>query len=673
MTHQNNRTAAAERVRELQGLLHEHAHRYYVLDAPIISDGEYDALFQELLSLEKAYPELVTADSPSRRVGGAPLDRFSQVEHRVPMLSLENAFGDEDLREFEERLIRFLGQGLTLSYVAEPKLDGLAVELVYEDGVLTLGSTRGDGRTGEEITAQLRTVKAIPLRLRNAPPHLLEVRGEVFMGLNGLRMLNEQQLSQGRQPFANPRNAAAGSLRQLDPAITASRPLDFFAYGVSAPVDTGCRTHYEMLAYLQSLGLPVNSLTRQCGTIAEVIGAFKDLAALRHQLPYEIDGMVVKVDPLLLQERLGVKSRAPRWAVACKFPATQATTILRDVEFQVGRTGAVTPVALLEPVNVGGVTVSRATLHNQDELERKDLRYGDTVLIQRAGDVIPEIVKAVVETRTGAERKITMPTECPVCRHPLSRPEGEAVTRCHNPHCEAQRLRSLIHFTSKAGLDIEGLGKKYVEQLFELRIIRDIPDIFTLPREQLAGLEGWGEKSADNVISAVQERLSPPLGRLLAALGIRFIGEVTAAALERHFNDLESLVSASKEDLLEIEGIGEQAASSIVDYFSDARVTAMLGRLQQAGVHPLRPADSGGSLPLAGQVILFTGSLQTVSRDEAKKLVKENGGQIATSVTQKTTLVVAGDKAGSKLTKALELGKTIVTEAEFLQRVQKPD
>lgn len=657
-----------ERIAELRRQLREHAHRYYVLDAPVISDGEYDALFQELLTLEKAHPHLVTADSPSQRVGGAPLDKFSQIEHRLAMLSLENAFNDDDLREFEERLLRFLSQERYLSYVAEPKLDGLAVELVYEGGALILGSTRGDGKIGEEITAQLRTVKAIPLRLRNAPPHRLEVRGEVFMGLEGLRKLNDQQFRLGRQPFANPRNAAAGSLRQLDPAITASRPLDFFAYGVSQPTETGQKTHYEMLEYLGTLGLPVNGLTRKCSTMDEVITAFHDLAAQRHALPYEIDGMVVKVDSLLLQERLGNKARAPRWAVACKFPATQATTILRTVEFQVGRTGAVTPVAILEPVNVGGVTVSRATLHNQDELQRKDLRYGDTVLIQRAGDVIPEIVKAVVENRTGSEQPITMPADCPVCRHPLARPEGEAVTRCHNPHCEAQRLRALMHFTSKAGLDIEGLGKKYVEQLFELKIIRDIPDIFTLPKERLASLEGWGEKSADNVISAVRERLNPPLGRLLAALGIRFIGEVTAALLENHFSDLEALISASREELLEVEGIGEQAASSIVDYFSDARVREMLDRLQAAGVRPVA-AQSDSGKPLAGEVILFTGSLRTISRNEAKKLVKEHGGQIATSVTQKTTMVVAGEKAGSKLAKALEMGKTIVSEAEFLQRI----
>jgi len=657
-----------ERVRELRRLLHEHNHRYYVLDDPIISDGEYDALFRELLQLEQDHPELVTEDSPSLRVGAPPVDRFIQVEHRVAMLSLENAFGDEDLVDFEERVQRFLGRDLTLSYVAEPKLDGLAVELVYEHGALVLGSTRGDGKIGEEITAQLRTVRTIPLRLQHSPP-LLEVRGEVFMSRSGLEKLNAQQLAVGRQVFANPRNAAAGSLRQLDPGITASRPLDFYAYGVSRPADTGCTSHLEMLGHLRDLGLPVNSLTRRCGSVAEVIAAFHEMAGLRHTLPYEIDGMVVKVDDLQLQERLGTKARAPRWAVACKFPATQATTILRNVEFQVGRTGAVTPVAILEPVNVGGVTVSRATLHNQDELERKDLRYGDTVLIQRAGDVIPEVVKAVVEKRTGAERPIVMPESCPVCRHPLSRPEGEAVTRCHNPHCDAQRLRSLIHFTSKAGLDIEGLGRKVMEQLYELQLVRDIPDIFGLRKDLLAGLDGWGEKSADNALAAIRERMNPPLGRFLAALGIRFVGEVSAAALENHFSSLESIVSATREGLLEIEGIGEQAATSIVDYFGDERVREMLARLQEAGFSPHAPRRDTSGLPLAGEVVLFTGSLEHISRNEAKKLVKDYGGQIATSVTQKTTLVVAGEKAGSKLTKALEAGKAIISEADFLKRI----
>lgn len=654
-----------ERVRQLHALLHEHAHRYYVLDNPVISDSEYDAFFQELLKLEETHPELVTEDSPTKRVGGAPLDKFQQVTHQVPMLSLENAFDDNDIREFEARLCRFLHQEMALSYVAEPKLDGLAVELIYTNGVFTLGSTRGDGTTGEEITAQLRTIKSIPLHLQGSPPDKLEVRGEVFMSHSGFEKLNLQQQQENKQLFANPRNAAAGSLRQLDPTITASRPLQFFAYGVSIPEDTGCKTHYQLLTYLTTLGLPVNQLTRQCNTLDEVIATFHALVAQRYQLDYEIDGMVVKVDELKLQSRLGNKARAPRWAIACKFPATQATTRLTDVEFQVGRTGAITPVAILEPVNVGGVTVSRATLHNQDELDRKDLHYGDTVLLQRAGDVIPEIVKPVVENRTGTELPIQLPTRCPVCDHPLEKPAGEAVTRCFNPYCEAQRLRGLIHFASKAGLDIEGLGKKYIEQLFGEKLIADIPDIFTLQRPQLATLDGWGEKSADNVLEAINQKLQPPLHRLLAALGIRFVGEVTASLLEQHFTTLEALINSSLEDLLEIEGIGAQAATSIIEYFHDPRVQEMLKRLYEAGLEPQVAVTQADSLVLSDMVMLFTGSLKTLSRNEAKKLVKENGGQIATSVTRKTTHVVVGEKAGSKLKKAQEAGKKILTEQEF--------
>lgn len=662
---------AKQRIEELHRLLHEHGHRYYVLDSPSISDGEYDALFRELLELEEKHPELVTADSPSTRVGGVPLDKFSQVEHRVPMLSLENAFNDDDLFEFQTKLMRFLNTDTPLTYVAEPKLDGLAVELVYEQGILIQGSTRGDGKTGEDISAQLRTVQSIPLRLTGTPPRLLEVRGEVFMAQAGFQRLNELQLEQGKQPFANPRNAAAGSLRQLDPTITASRPLDFFAYGVSAPEATGCTGHFDVLQYLGNKGLPINGLTKRCETIADVITAFKELGELRHDLPYEIDGMVVKVDTLAMQERLGNKARAPRWAIACKFPATQATTTLQNVEFQVGRTGAVTPVAILEPVNVGGVTVSRATLHNQDEIERKGLHYGDTVLIQRAGDVIPEIVKPIEEQRDRSAQPVVIPVVCPVCDHPLEKPEGEAVTRCNNPYCPAQRLRTLIHFTSKAGLDIEGLGKKYIEQLFEQGIVKDIPDIFNLDRDRLAELDGWGEKSADNVLDAVQGRKNPFLGRLLAALGIRFIGEVTAALLEQHFPSLDELAGASREDLLDVDGIGEQATNSIVEYFGDERIAAMITQLRKFGVEPKVRQQTEGTQPLSDHVVLFTGSLSQLSRNEAKKLVKDNGGQIATSVTKKTTIVVAGEKAGSKLKKALEMEKTVMSEEEFLQLINK--
>ncbi len=656
----------AERLLELRRQLNEHSYRYYALDQPIISDGEYDRLFQELLDIEARHPELASEDSPSRRIGAPPLDGFSQVRHRLPMLSLENAFSDADILAFEERLLRFLNQTERPAYVIEPKLDGLAVELVYRDGLLIQGSTRGDGQVGEEITAQLRTIRSIPLRLHRQFAGLLEVRGEVFMENAGLSRLNEQQLAAGRPVFANPRNAAAGSLRQLDPAVTASRPLRFLAYGVSVPADTGCTGQYQLLTHLASLGLPVSQLTRFCPSLAEVIAGFAEFAALRHDLPYEIDGMVIKVDSLPLQERLGNKARAPRWALACKFPAKQETTRLLGVDFQVGRTGAITPVAILEPVSVGGVMVSRATLHNQDELARKDLRIGDTVLIQRAGDVIPEVVMAITENRDGSEVPVSMPTHCPVCRQPLTRPEGEAVTRCLNLHCTAQRLQGLIHFASKAGLDIEGLGRKNIEQLLEAGLVSDIPDIFTLEQSVLEDLDGWGSKSAENVIAAIVAKKTPPLGRFLTALGIRFVGEISATALESHFSSVSELAQAKREQLLEIEGIGEQAAASILDFFNSARGRELLNRLDEIGVHPAPPAADAGGQSLAGFVILFTGGLENLSRDEAKKLVKEHGGQIATSVTQKTTHIVAGEKAGSKLGKAAELGKTILTEKEFL-------
>jgi len=593
------------------------------------------------------------------------------------MLSLKNAFSEDDLKKFENALLLFLKPNITpdaLSYMAEPKIDGLAVELIYEQGRLRQGSTRGDGNTGEDITAQIKTISSIPLQLHNQLDsrftQRLEVRGEVFLDLNTFKKINQELIQRGEPLFANPRNAAAGSLRQLDPAITAQRSLKFLAYGIADPTQTPCSTQQDLLSWLGSMGLPVSELTRVCPSLADVITRFNQLAALRHTLPYEIDGMVVKVDNLSLQQRLGNKTIAPLWAIAYKFPPLQATTRLNKVDFQVGRTGAITPVALLKSVELGGVMVSRATLYNYNDFNRKDLRIGDTVLVQRAGDVIPEVVKVLVEKRDGREAPIVMPAQCPVCGHDLLKPAGEAVTRCVNPHCPAQRLRSLIHFTSKAGLDIEGLGKKSMAQLFTLELVRDIPDIFTLYRDQLSGLEGWGDKSADKVIVAIQAAKQPPLGKFLGALGIRFVGEVIASLLEQRFPSLQQLMDTSMDALLEIEGIGKQAACSIVVYFSDPDVRAMFVRLQQAGVTPEAGRKSREDQPLSGRVFLFTGTLATLSREEAKKLVKDQGGQIAATVTQKMTHLVAGEKAGSKLKKAKELGKIILTEQEFLQMIQ---
>ena len=657
-----------QRLKELKQLLTEHSHNYYVLDNPQISDGEYDRLFQELLEIEKKHPQWVTQDSPSQRVGGEALEAFEQVEHRIPMLSLENAFNEQDLFDFEERLKRYLLlEDDSLSYMAEPKLDGLAVELVYENGILIQGSTRGNGKVGEDITAQLRTVSSIPLRLLQTDIPLLEVRGEVFMGSVGFENLNQQRAAAGEDLFANPRNAAAGSLRQLDPTVTATRPLDFFVYAVSDPQDSGCSSQQELFRFLKKLGFPVNKHIRFCADIQSVIARFADLSALRQELSYEIDGMVVKVDDFALQARLGVKARAPRWAIACKFPAIQATTVINDVIFQVGRTGAVTPVAILEPVDVGGVLVSRATLHNADEILRKDLHLGDTVLIQRAGDVIPEIVKVLPEKRDGSEVVIPFPDSCPVCSHPLQKLEGEVVTRCVNPHCPAQRLRTLVHFCSKAGLDIEGLGKKSVEQLFDLQLIRDLPDIFSLQMEDVEDLDGWGQKSAENMLHGIAAAKTPPLARFLAALGIRYVGEVTAALLEDTFQSLENLQQVSRERLMEVEGLGEQAANSIVDYFTDPTVQEMFTHFADAGVVPRIVEKRTEKQLLSGEVLLFTGTLKKLSRSEAKKLVKEHGGQIASGITKKLTILVVGEKPGSKLKKAEEKRKRILTEDEFLQ------
>lgn len=654
------------RLAELRTLLTEHGHHYYVLDDPQISDGEYDRLFQELLQIEKEYPQLQTVDSPSQRVGGAVLDGFSQVKHRLPMLSLENGFDDQDLYAFEERLLRFLLTTDRPSYMAEPKLDGLAVELVYEDGIFVQGSTRGDGKVGEDISAQLRTVASIPLRLLRCELPRLEVRGEVFMDRGSFQHLNRQRAAVDEPLFANPRNAAAGSLRQLDPRITAKRHLKFFVYAVAESAAIPCSTQEQMFTFLAALGFPVNPEISLCQDMAAVVDKFQQLSVLRHNLGYEIDGMVVKVNDFALQERLGAKARAPRWAIACKFPAVQATTQIVNVDFQVGRTGAITPVAILDPVDVGGVLVSRATLHNADEILRKDLHMGDTVLVQRAGDVIPEIVKAVLEKRPQAAEPITFPKRCPVCYHPLQKLVAEVVTRCVNGHCPAQRLRSLIHFCSKAGLDIEGLGKKSVEQLFSLGLIGDLPDIFSLRKSDLVNLEGWAEKSAENALRGIDLAKNPPLSRFLAALGIRYVGEVTATLLEFTFRSLERLLTVGYDELLEVEGLGDQAAGSIVDYFADPEVQQMMQDFHDAGLVPQVLEERFEDLPLSGEVLLFTGSLKKISRTEAKKLVKDNGGQIASGITKKLTCLVVGEKPGSKLKKALEKGKRILTEDAFL-------
>ena len=659
---------AAERLQALREHIRLHAHRYYVLDDPLISDGEYDELFRELLDLEAQHPELVTADSPSHRVGGPPLAAFAPVRHATPMLSLDNIFAATEFAAFAERVQRFLRLDEPVRYVTEPKLDGLAVELVYRDGLLEVGATRGDGQSGENITAQLKTVPSIPLRLDPQAaagwPAELHVRGEVFLSKKGFLLLNRQRQEEGEPLFANPRNAAAGSLRQLDPRITARRPLAFFVYGVGNTETLPASGQRELLDGLGRLGLPLNPLVRVCGSLAEVEQRYQELMALRHELDYDIDGMVVKVDEFALQQRLGATARAPRWAIAWKFPAVQATTVIETVEFQVGRTGAVTPVALLAPVEIAGAVVRRATLHNQDEISRKDLRIGDTVLVQRAGDVIPEIVKAIPARRNGSERPIVFPEQCPECAQRLQRQTEAAVTRCVNRQCPAQQLQRLIYFAGKSGLDLEGLGEKKVEQLVREGLVREIPDFFRLNGERLAALDGWGEQSARNVLAMLAQRRTVSLARLLCALGIRHVGEVTAGLLALHFADLPALLATDRDKFLAVEGIGEQTATSLESYFADPEVRDLLDRLLEAGL-TIEPAIRA-TLPLTGRVFLFTGTLAGLSRDEAKQMVKNLGGQVASSISQRVTDVVVGAKAGSKKNKAEEMGLSLLSESAFL-------
>jgi DNA ligase (NAD+) len=659
------------RVHELREQLNYHNYRYYVLDDPVVSDAEFDRLMAELIRLEEAYG-LATPDSPTQRVGAQPLDKFEAVRHRQPMLSLENAFSEAEVFEFDERLKRFLKTTEEFDYVLEPKMDGCAVELVYENGRLTIGSTRGDGYQGENVTQNLKTIHTIPLGLLTEvglAPELLEVRGEVYMDLLEFKKYNEERLAKGEPAFANPRNAAAGSLRQLDPRITAARPLKIYCYGVGEVRGRKFDTHWEVLQALKQWGLRVNPLIERCRGADAAIAFHQKLEHQRHGLPYEIDGMVVKVDPLALQERLGAKSRSPRWALAYKFAATQATTKVLAIEVNVGRTGAVTPMAVMEPVEVGGVTVSRATLHNEDEVARKDVRVGDTVLVQRAGDVIPEVVKVILEDRPPDAQPFKMPTNCPVCGSLLVRPAGEKVTRCPNPECFGSRTRGIQHFAGKSAMDIDGLGEKIVQQLVEVGLVEDVGDLYGLTEGDLIPLERFAEKSAQNIVSAIQGSKERPLWRLINALGIRYVGEATAQLLARHFPSLDELMAADQETLLHVEGVGEQVASSIREFFAKERHQALVKRLQDNGVRGLPPKpQAAGSL--AGKTFVFTGGLPHLSREEAKTMVAAQGGKVTSSVSAKTDYVIAGADPGSKLAKARELGVTILDEAGLRELIE---
>ena len=662
-------TTAAQRIEELSRELERHNRLYYELDQPEITDAEYDALFQELLALETQFPELALPDSPTRRVGGRPLAKFSQVRHSIPMLSLENAFAAKDLTDFEERIKRFLGMSgsADICYICEPKMDGVAVELVYRDGVFSIGSTRGDGIVGEDVTENLKTIKDIPLRLRmEHPPELLTVRGEVYLPLAPFQKLNREREEAGEPPFANPRNAAAGSLRQLDSKITARRPLHIFCYAPGELSGIEFVSQSDFLGKIPLWGLPVNPLIRTVTGIRQVQEYYEEMMEKRDELPYEIDGVVVKVDPFSMQRDLGEKSRTPRWATAWKFPPRQATTVVEDIVPQVGRTGVITPVAHLRPVEVSGVMVSRATLHNWEEMERKDIRKGDTVIVERAGDVIPAVVRVITEKREGNESLLPVPPACPVCGGEVVRTPGEVAVRCVGLACPAQLLERVKHFASRRAMDIEGLGEKFIEQLLNLNLVQNVADIYTLKEEDFMQFERMGKKLSENLLNAIEASKTRDLSRLIFALGIRHVGEHTAKLLASSFGTIDHLAQATEEELKSIREVGPQVAQSIADFFKSEENLEVIRRLQEYGVRPqVEEKRVGGRF--SGKTFVFTGALTRFTRDEAKKMVELEGAHAAGSVSRKTDYVVAGAEAGSKLEKAQQLGVKVLTEEEFLE------
>lgn len=662
----------AQRIRELRSAIEYHNRLYYREDAPEITDAEYDSLLRELISLEERHPEFAAEDSPTRRVGAPPLEKFSPAPHRLPMLSLENAMTEEEIVDFDERTKRFLAiPGETeLSYVCEPKMDGLAVELVYENGSFARGSTRGDGYVGEDVTLNLKTVRSIPLRLSaQEPPRLFEVRGEVYLPLKAFQRLNTERSDDGEAPFANPRNAAAGSLRQLDSRITARRPLSLFCYGPGQVEDRDFSSQSDFLDVTASWGLPVNPLIRKVSGVRGILDFYGEMIAARDSLDYEIDGVVVKIDSYDLQKELGEKSRSPRWAIAFKFPPRQAYTVVEDIVPQVGRTGAVTPVAQLRPVEVSGVMVSRATLHNWEELGKKDIRIGDTVLVERAGDVIPAVVRSLPEKRTGSERPVSAPTSCPECGSEIVKIPGEVAVRCLGLSCPAQIRESIIHFSSRNGMDIEGLGEKYIEQLLRLGLVKDVADIFSLTREDFMRFDRMGEKLAENLLNAIENCKERELSRFVFALGIRHVGEHTARILASAFGSVENLVKASEGELLSLREIGPQVAGSIINFFHNPRNLEVVRRMTASGVRPMVEVKRVGGR-FTGRTFVFTGTLNRFSRDEARRLVEAEGGHAAGSVSGKTDFVVAGADAGSKLEKARKLGVRVMNEDEFLEMLQ---
>ncbi len=655
--------------------LRRYEYEYHVLDNPTIPDAEYDRLFHQLKALEAAHPELITADSPTQRVGAKPLSGFAQIRHEIPMLSLDNAFSDEEFYAFvkriEDRLIR-LPEPLT--FCCEPKLDGLAVSILYVNGILTQAATRGDGATGEDITANIRTIRNIPLQLlMDNPPARLEVRGEVFMPHAGFERLNQQALEKGEKTFANPRNAAAGSLRQLDPKITSKRPLVLNAYGIGIAEGVDLpNTHYDRLQWLKSIGIPVNPEIRLCNGTDEVLDFYRDIQNKRSALGYDIDGTVLKINDIALQEKLGFISKAPRWAIAYKFPAQEELTRLNDVEFQVGRTGAITPVAKLEPVFVAGVTVSNATLHNGDEIERLDIAIGDTVVIRRAGDVIPQIIGVLHDRRPADARPIVFPKTCPVCDSAIVRIEGEAVARCTGGlFCAAQRKEALKHFVSRKAMDIDGVGGKLIEQLVDRELVHTPADLFKLDLTTLTRLERMGAKSAENALASLEKAKNTTLARFIFALGIREVGEATALNLANHFKTLEALQNADLEALQQVPDVGEVVANRILAFWHEPHNVAVVNDLIAQGVHwETVETKEVTENRFKGKTVVLTGTLTQMGRNEAKALLQDMGAKVSGSVSAKTDFVIAGDAAGSKLTKAQELGVTVLTEEEFLAEIQ---
>ena len=662
-------------IKKLREQIDQANYQYHVLDRPELADGEYDRLYGRLQLLEKQHPEYLTPDSPTQRVGSKPLSAFGQIAHKKSMLSLDNAFSDTEVRDFDQRIRKRLNV-TEIIYVCEPKLDGVAVSLTYENGVLVCGATRGDGTVGEDITLNLRTIRSIPLKLSGHHyPRVLEVRGEVYMPDDGFKALNQNILKTGGKAFVNPRNAAAGSLRQLDPAVTAGRPLQMCCYGVGAFEGELPESHYDILEFFQTLGLRINQEMQIASDIEGCIAYYQRLNQKRSTLPYDIDGIVFKVNSTVLQQRLGFLAKTPRWAIARKFPAQEEMTIVQDVEFQVGRTGTITPVARLQPVFVGGVTVSNATLHNMDEITRLDIRIGDTVILRRAGDVIPKIMQTVVSKRLKSAKKITMPHECPICGSAVKREEGESLFRCTaGLYCAAQRKEAIKHFASRKALYIEGLGDKLIDQLVEKALVHSVADLFDLTALEIAELDRMGKKSAENLIHSLEASKKTTLQRFIYALGIREVGEVTAASLASYFGDLSPLFEASVEILQEIDDVGPVVAGHIVLFFKEVHNRHIINQLIKSGIHwPCVPqgSQSHDKLPLYRQTWVLTGALDSMSREEGKAHLVALGAKVVTAVSAGTAAVVAGNKAGSKLTRAQSLGIKIINEVEFIQLLKQ--